>query len=156
MHIFYHSFRFAQGTNKSWKKLCSSILWVIILIRNGNILQSTEGGVANLFRPRILICAVILSSTNKWDFEPGLLSLVINHVYSVAGWQSLLLFLFYKVVILIMKLKYSICCGLDVHKNVIVATIVTTGKDGISEYKQKSFSMNFQPLFKQWIPACSP
>ena len=24
-----------------------------------------------------------------------------------------------------MKLKYSICCGLDVHKNVIVATIVT-------------------------------
>ena len=29
-----------------------------------------------------------------------------------------------------MKLKYSICCGLDVHKNVIVATIVTTNKDG--------------------------
>ena len=23
--------------------------------------------------------------TNKWDIEPGLLSLVINHVYSVAG-----------------------------------------------------------------------
>ena len=39
-----------------------------------------------------------------------------------------------------MKLKYSICCGLDVHKNVIVATIVTTNKDGISEYNQKSFS----------------
>ena len=39
-----------------------------------------------------------------------------------------------------MKLKYSICCGLDVHKNVIVATIVTTNKDRISEYKQKSFS----------------
>ena len=39
-----------------------------------------------------------------------------------------------------MKLKYSICCGLDVHKNVIVATIVITNKDGISEYKQKSFS----------------
>ena len=39
-----------------------------------------------------------------------------------------------------MKLKYSICCGLDVHKKVIVATIVTTNKDGISEYKQKSFS----------------
>ena len=28
-----------------------------------------------------------------------------------------------KVVILMMKLKYPICCGLDVHKNVIVATI---------------------------------
>ena len=39
-----------------------------------------------------------------------------------------------KVVILMMKLKYSICCGLDVHKNVIVATIVTTNSDGLSEY----------------------
>ena len=55
------------------------------LLRNSNTLQSTEGGVANLVRPRIDICAVILSSTNKWDFEPGLLSLVINHVYSVTG-----------------------------------------------------------------------
>lgn len=39
-----------------------------------------------------------------------------------------------------MKLKYSICCGLDVHKNVIVATIVTTNKDGISEYLQNLFN----------------
>lgn len=39
-----------------------------------------------------------------------------------------------------MKLKYSICCKLDVHKNVIVATIVITNKDGIYEYEQKSFS----------------
>ena len=30
-----------------------------------------------------------------------------------------------------MKLKHSICCGLDVHKNVIVATIVITDKDGM-------------------------
>ena len=37
-----------------------------------------------------------------------------------------------------MKLKYSVCCGLDVHKKVIVATIVTTNKDGISEYNQKT------------------
>ena len=39
-----------------------------------------------------------------------------------------------------MKLKHSICCGLDVHKKIIVATIVTTDKDGISHYQQKSFS----------------
>ena len=39
-----------------------------------------------------------------------------------------------------MKLKYSICCGLDVHKNVIVATIVKTNSSVISEYIQKSFS----------------
>lgn len=39
-----------------------------------------------------------------------------------------------------MKLKYSICCGLDVHKNVTVATIVKTNSSGISEHIQKSFS----------------
>lgn len=39
-----------------------------------------------------------------------------------------------------MKLKYSICCGLDVRKNVIVATIVATNKEVTSEYNQKSFS----------------
>ena len=43
------------------------------------------------FRPRMFICAVILSSTNKWDIEPGLLSLVINHVYSVAGFHNWLI-----------------------------------------------------------------
>ncbi len=32
-----------------------------------------------------------------------------------------------------MKLKYSICCELGVHKNVIVAAIVTTKKDAISD-----------------------
>lgn len=39
-----------------------------------------------------------------------------------------------------MRLIYPICCGLDVHKNIIVATIVTTNRSGISEYNQKSFS----------------
>lgn len=52
-----------------------------------------------------------------------------------------------------MKLKYSICCGLDVHKNVIVATIVTTGKNGISEYNQKSFSTINSDIqrFHNWL-----
>ena len=52
-----------------------------------------------------------------------------------------------------MKLKYSICCGLDVHKNVIVATIVTTNKDGISEYIQKSFSTINSDIqrFHDWL-----
>ena len=53
-----------------------------------------------------------------------------------------------------MKLKYSICCGLDVHKNVIVATIVTTNKDGISEYKQKSFS-TINRIFKSFTSGLS-
>ena len=39
-----------------------------------------------------------------------------------------------------MRIVYPICCGLDVHKKSIVATIVTTDKNGISTYKKKSFS----------------
>ena len=52
-----------------------------------------------------------------------------------------------------MKLKYSICCGLDVHKNVIVATIVTTNKEGISEYNQQSFSTINSDIqrFHDWL-----
>lgn len=51
------------------------------------------------------------------------------------------------------KLKYPICCGLDVHKNVIVATIVITNKDGVSEYKQKSFSTINSDIqrFHNWL-----
>ena len=40
-----------------------------------------------------------------------------------------------------MKLKHSICCGFNVHKNIIVATILKTNSSGISVYIQKSFSM---------------
>ena len=52
-----------------------------------------------------------------------------------------------------MKLKYSICCGLDVHKNVIVATIVKTNSSGISEYIQKSFSTINSDIqkFHDWL-----
>ena len=65
----------------------------------------------------------------------------------------MLLSFFIKMVILMMKLKYSICCGLDVHKNVIVATIVITNADGISEYKQKSFSTFNSDIrkFHSWL-----
>ena len=52
-----------------------------------------------------------------------------------------------------MKLKYSICCGLDVHKNIIVATIVKTNSSGISEYIQKSFSTINSDIqkFHDWL-----
>jgi transposase len=52
-----------------------------------------------------------------------------------------------------MRLTYPICCGLDVHKNVIVTTIVTTDKTGISEYKQKSFSTINSDIqkFHDWL-----
>lgn len=52
-----------------------------------------------------------------------------------------------------MRLVYPICCGLDVHKNVIVATIVTTDNAGISEYIQKSFSTINSDIqkFHNWL-----
>jgi Transposase and inactivated derivatives len=52
-----------------------------------------------------------------------------------------------------MRLVYPICCGLDVHKNVIVATIVTTDKNGMSEYIQKSFSTFNSDIqkFHDWL-----
>ena len=52
-----------------------------------------------------------------------------------------------------MRLTYPICCGLDVHKNVIVATIVTTDSNGISEYNQKSFSTINSDIqrFHNWL-----
>lgn len=52
-----------------------------------------------------------------------------------------------------MKLAYPKCCGADIHKNSIVATIVTTDKNGISEYLQKSFSTINSDIqrFHDWL-----
>ena len=52
-----------------------------------------------------------------------------------------------------MRLVYPICCGLDVHKNVIVATIVTTDKNGISEYNHISFYFfnSYIKKFHDWL-----
>lgn len=58
-----------------------------------------------------------------------------------------------RVVALMMKIAYPICCGADIHKNSIVATIVTTDKCGISQYQQKTFStINSDILrFHDWL-----
>ena len=40
-----------------------------------------------------------------------------------------------------MKIVRPICCGMDVHKNIIVATIgITNKKTRITEYIQETFS----------------
>ena len=39
-----------------------------------------------------------------------------------------------------MRIVRPICCGADIHKDLIVATIATTSQDGITEYIQSSFS----------------
>jgi len=52
-----------------------------------------------------------------------------------------------------MRIVYRICCGVDVHKNVIVATIVKTDENGVSEYFQKAFTtINSDILkFRSWL-----
>lgn len=39
-----------------------------------------------------------------------------------------------------MKVVHPICCGLDVHKSLIVATIAFVGESGVTDYEQRSFS----------------
>ncbi|MBQ3340214.1 MAG: transposase, partial [Atopobiaceae bacterium] len=52
-----------------------------------------------------------------------------------------------------MKVVYPICCGLDVHKNVIVATIASTDGSGITDYEQRSFETLNTELFalRDWL-----
>lgn len=52
-----------------------------------------------------------------------------------------------------MKIIYPICCGMDVHKNIIVATIAKTDKVGVTTYIQQSFStMNFDLIkLREWL-----
>jgi transposase len=52
-----------------------------------------------------------------------------------------------------MKIVHPICCGLDVHKSVIVATIARTDKNNITTYDQKSFSTLNSELYamRDWL-----
>lgn len=51
-----------------------------------------------------------------------------------------------------MKLTYPICCGFDVHKTFLVATIITSGYV-MPHYYQKRFSTFYNGLvaFKKWL-----
>jgi transposase len=50
-------------------------------------------------------------------------------------------------------LVYPICCGVDVHKNTIVATIAVTDKNHNTDYTTKSFSTLTPELlrFRSWL-----
>lgn len=52
-----------------------------------------------------------------------------------------------------MKIVHKICCGMDVHKDLIVATIATTNQNGVTDYIQQSFSsQNYDLLkLKNWL-----
>ena len=51
-----------------------------------------------------------------------------------------------------MKIVYPICCGVDVHKTFLVATIITTANGIQPNYLQKRFSTFYSGLvgFTQW------
>lgn len=38
------------------------------------------------------------------------------------------------------KIVFPICCGIDVHKKFVVATVGTTNKSGVTDYQTKQFS----------------
>lgn len=52
-----------------------------------------------------------------------------------------------------MKVIRPICCGMDVHKDIIVATIAITNQDGIAEYHQRQFNSQNYSLYqlKAWL-----
>lgn len=52
-----------------------------------------------------------------------------------------------------MKIVHPICCGMDIHKNIIVATIATTDSNGITTYKQSTFSTMNNDVIKlrDWL-----
>lgn len=52
-----------------------------------------------------------------------------------------------------MKIVHPICCGMDIHKNIIVATIASTDSNGITTYEQATFStMNHDVIkLRDWL-----
>jgi transposase len=52
-----------------------------------------------------------------------------------------------------LKIVYPICCGIDVHKNFVVATIAATNRQNITEYQTKRFSTFTHDLkaLAQWL-----
>jgi len=56
--------------------------------------------------------------------------------------------LFYFKGVVIMKIIHPICCGVDVHKKTIVATIASTAPAGITQYITESFSTFNHDLFR--------
>jgi transposase len=52
-----------------------------------------------------------------------------------------------------LKIIYPICCGIDVHKKFVVATIAATDKNNVTSYTTKQFNTYTGNLlkFKEWL-----
>ncbi len=52
-----------------------------------------------------------------------------------------------------LSIKHFVCCGMDVHKKFVVATIATTDYRGVTTYTKKRFSTFNSDLkaLKKWL-----
>lgn len=75
-------------------------------------------------------------------------------------WQTVTVcFIHYKLYgdVFMLKIVYPICCGIDVHKKFVVATVGTTNKSGVTEYQTKQFSTFTEDLHRllDWLKSQS-
>ncbi|HEY0828991.1 MAG TPA: IS110 family transposase [Bacilli bacterium] len=56
-----------------------------------------------------------------------------------------------------LKIVYPVCCGIDVHKKFVVATVGTTNKSGVTEYQTKQFPTFTEDLYRllDWLKSQS-
>jgi len=54
-----------------------------------------------------------------------------------------------------LKIVYPICCGIDVHKNFVIACIAATNSKGVTSYKKRRFSTYTNDLKRlaEWLSA---
>ena len=54
-----------------------------------------------------------------------------------------------------LSVKHFVCCGMDIHKKFVVATIATTDYRGVTTYKKKRFATFNSDLkvLKDWLLA---
>jgi len=59
--------------------------------------------------------------------------------------------------VFMLKIVYPICCGIDVHKKFVVATIGTTNKSGVTKYQTRQFSTFTENLHQllDWLKSYS-
>lgn len=52
-----------------------------------------------------------------------------------------------------LKIVYPICCGMDVHRDFVIACIATTNARGVTEYQSRKFSTYSEELraLKAWL-----
>lgn len=88
------------------------------------------------------MCRSAYSSTNKCGIDHVDLSLYKQTPLFIEGEQSMLVRPLYRMRegVFMLKIVFPICCGIDVHKTFVVATIASTDRENITTYQTKRFS----------------